>query len=78
MNLPSQDSATGRGIKTAVQAIIGSIVGLLVTVWGVPGVPDAVLDFLQKNWLQLALLVGLPSGATSFIWNYFRSNVKNY
>lgn len=78
VRLPTQDSSTGRAVKTFVQAIIGFVVGLLVTVWAVPGVPHAVLDYLQKNFLQIALLFGVPSGLSSFIWNWLRSDVKNY
>ncbi len=76
--LPGQDSATGRGIKTALQAVVGSLVGLVVTVWAVPGVPEAVFDYVQKNLVQILLMVGIPSGVASFVWNYFRKDVKNY
>lgn len=77
-SLPSQDSATGRGLKTALQSVIGLVVGLAVTVWAVPGVPDAIIHYVQKNLWEIALMVGVPSGITSFVWNYFRKGVKNY
>jgi hypothetical protein len=78
INLPKQDSATGRGLKTAVQAMIGFTVGLLFTVWAVPGVPAAVLNYVQDNAIKVLLLVGVPSGLTSFVWNLFRKNIPNY
>lgn len=78
MRLPQTDSATGRAVKTAVQAIIGFMVGLIIAVWAVPGVPDAVWGYIQNNLLQVLLAVGLPAGVTSLVWNLFRKDVRNY
>ncbi len=84
MNLrfPTQDSATGRGFKTGLQAVIGYIVtfavGLVLTVWHVPGVPHAVLQYCQNNFVQVALLFGVPSGIAALVWNIFRKDVPNY
>lgn len=81
MRLPEQDSAVGRGLKTTVQAIIGFMIGLVVVVWAVPGVPAAVLQYVQHNWVSIALTFGIPSGVASFVWNkFFRSDseVKTY
>ena len=64
MRLPEQDSATGRGIKTAIQATIGFLFGLVVVVWNVPGVPDAIIEYTEKNWMQIALAGGVPAGNT--------------
>ena len=76
--LPDQDSATGRGLKTAVQSIFGFIVGLCVVIWAVPGVPEAIISYVQHNIVQVLLMVGVPSGLTSFVWNFLRKDVKNY
>lgn len=78
MRIPSEDSATGRAIKTAVQAIIGFSVGLGIAIWTVPGVPDAVWNYIQGNLLQVLLSVGVPAGLTSLVWNLLRKDVKNY
>lgn len=78
LRLPAQDSATGRALKTALQAFVGFLVGLFVVVWKVPGVPTAVLDYLQSNAIQFALLFGIPSGLVALVWNYFRKSVPNY
>jgi hypothetical protein len=82
MKLPSQDSATGRAIKTFIQALGGFIIGLGVAIWQVPGVPDAVQGYIVSNLPQVIVTIGIPvavsSGAISFIWNYFRKNVSNY
>lgn len=74
----NQDSAAGRGIKTAIQAIIGFAVGLILVVWAVPGVPQAVMNYVQQHLIEVLLLVGLPAGITSFVWNLFRKNVPNF
>ena len=83
MNLPSQDSATGRGIKTIVQTMVGFAVGLGIAIWQVPGVPDVIMNYLQNNFAQVLLTIGLPvalsSGITSFLWNLIlRKSVKTY
>lgn len=82
LQLPAQDSATGRGLKTAVQALIGFVVGLVVVVWQVPGVPQAVVNYTQHHFVEILLSVGAPtavaSGVTSFIWNVLRKRVPNY
>ena len=78
MRLPTEDSATGRGIKTAAQAIVGFCIGLVVVVWNVPGVPDAIVDYTKNHLWEILLLVGVPAGITSTVWNLFRPSVRNY
>lgn len=78
MRLPAQDSSTGRALKTFAQAFIGFLVGLFVVVWHVPGVPQAVLNYLQTNAIQFALYFGVPAGVVAFVWNYFRKDIVNY
>lgn len=82
VKLPSQDSATGRGIKTAIQAICGFVIGLIIVVYKVPGVPEAVISYLQNNLFTVLLQIGVPtalsSGFVAFVWNVFRKDVKNY
>jgi hypothetical protein len=79
MNLNS-DTAKGRGVRTAVQALIGFFVGLIAAVIAVPGVAEAALDYVTANLVNTLVLVGLPSAATgvvSWIWNIVRKDVKN-
>ena len=78
MRLPTEDSAAGRGIKTAAQAIIGFFVGLVVVVWNVPGVPDAIVEYTKDHLGEILLLVGVPAGIISTVWNLFRPSVRNY
>lgn len=82
LRLPNQDSATGRSLKTGAFAVVGSLVvfgsGFLRVLNGVPGCTDAVIGFLQDNAGTLALYVGVPAGALSYGFNFFRKNVKNY
>lgn len=71
----NQDTAVVRGIRTAIQAVIGAFVGLVVTVWAVPGVPEAVGAYLLDNFIPVAIAVGVPSGIAAFVWNALRKNV---
>lgn len=80
--LPSQDSATGRGLKTTLYSTVVSFIALSTAFYGVlkgvPGCSEAVLDFLQANALQLSLIIGVPTGLSSFVVNLMRPGVKNY
>jgi hypothetical protein len=58
-----------KGVRTAFQAMVGSVVGLVVVVWAVPGVPEAVTGYLTTNWLPILLTIGVPSGLVAFIQN---------
>jgi hypothetical protein len=76
---PTLNSATGRGLITIGQALITFLVGLILAVWKVPGVPQAVINFVLHNSLSLLLSFGISSsigvGLVSFLWNFiFRKN----
>lgn len=72
------DTALVRGVRTTIQTFIGAFVGLIAVVWAVPGVPEAVIGFVQSNLLSLVVAVGIPTGLTSFLWNLARKDVKNF
>ena len=58
-----------KGLRTAAQAIVGACVGLFIVVWAVPGVPEAVVHYLQANAVGLLVSIGVPSGLASWGWN---------
>lgn len=58
-----------KGVRTAIQSIVGSVIGLIVVVWAVPGVPEAVVNYLQANWLPILLAIGVPSGLVAWLQN---------
>lgn len=58
-----------KGLRTALQAIVGSLVGLVVVVWQVEGVPEAVTTYASDNWLPLLLAIGIPSGLIAWVQN---------
>lgn len=58
-----------KGVRTGIQAIVGSVIGLIAVVWAVPGVPEAVVQYAQTNWLPILLTIGIPSGIVAFIQN---------
>lgn len=73
----TKDSAVSRSVKTLVQTVVGLAIGLAVTVWAVPGVPDAVAHYALNNFIPVALAIGVPSGLTSLIYNLLRKDVPN-
>ena len=70
MRLPKLDSATYRGIVTAIQAFLGFVVAAVT----LPEFRQLVTDFYPA---ALPLVVG-GAGVASFILNVLRSNVRNY
>lgn len=83
VRLPTTDSSTGRGIKTGIQSILGTLVvlgvGLILAIKGVPGCPDAIINFAEQNFATIAGSIGLSSGLISFLYNLiFRSSVQTY
>jgi len=70
MRLPKVDSATYRGIVTAIQAFLGFMVAAVA----LPEFRQLVQEFYPA---ALPLLVS-GAGIASFILNVVRSNVRNY
>jgi len=70
MRLPKVDSATYRGIVTAIQAFLGFMVAAVA----LPEFRQLVQEFYPA---ALPLLVS-GAGIASFILNVIRSNVRNY
>ena len=64
-----KNTPVAKGVRTALQAVVGVVIGLVAVVWAVPGVPEAVIAYLQDNLVQVLLLVGLPSGFVSYLQN---------
>ena len=64
-----KNSAVGKGVRTALQAMAGLVIGLVAVVWAVPGVPEAVTSYLVNNALQVLLVVGVPSGFVAYLQN---------
>lgn len=62
-----------KGVRTFFQTLLGLLVGLVLTVWNVPGVPDAVNAYVQANFVPLfvglLVFVGLPSGIIAWLQN---------
>lgn len=78
--LLNNDSAQGRGIRTAVQGLIGIFLGMLTAVWAVDGVPQVVYSYVTDNLGNALILIGLPAvgtGLVSYVWNLLRKDVPN-
>lgn len=80
--LPTADSATGRGLKSGVYATLSAFLvfatGLIAVLNNVPGCSEAVIDYLRENALQIALIIGVPTGLFSFVVNLLRPSVRKY
>lgn len=75
--LPEKDSAVWRAIMTFLQTLAGFIIGLIITVWNVPHVPEAIVAYVSNNLGTFMVVVGLPAGFASLIINIIRPSVKN-
>lgn len=69
MNVPNKTTPAGKGLRTAAQAILGSLIGLVTAIWAVDGVPETVFNYLKDNWLIVAVAIGLPSGLLAWLQN---------
>lgn len=82
LRLPTTDSSTGRGLKTGVQSLVGTTVllisGLILTIKGVPGCPEALLNFARDNFGSIVGSVGISSGIISIVYNLIFTTNKNY
>lgn len=77
----TKDSAVSRGIKTALQALITFVIGLIIVVANVPGVTDAIVTYTKDHALEVVVAFGVPlsvgTGLTSFLYNWlWRKDVK--
>lgn len=66
-------SPSVKGARTFGQTVIGLVVGLALAVWHVPGVPDAVHNYVIGNevvvFATLTALVGVPAGIVAWLHN---------
>ena len=65
-------STKERSVRTGVQAVLSLLVGLVVTVWSVQGVPSAVFNYLSS---QTAVLFG-TTGVAGLVIGYLMNKGK--
>ena len=65
-------NAKVRGVRTALQAIGSVLIGLVVTVWSVEGVPQAVFNYLSNQ----AILFFGTTGVAGFVIGYLMNRNK--
>lgn len=82
VRLPEKNTATRNSFEVFLKAGAGFIFGLFAAIWAVPGVPDAITQYLLDNWMQVALTVGLPSalgtGLVNLILDWQKKGLRNY
>lgn len=77
--LLQKDTADGKAARTSLQAIPAFFAGLVVAIWSVPGVPEAISNYFAVNGPGLlvalgisAAVAGVVGGAIAFVWNILR------
>lgn len=81
LRLPEKDTATRNSIEVAFKALFGFVSGLAVVVWAVPGVEEAVWDYVNNNWMQVIAVIGVPSlftGLVNFYFDFRKKEMENY
>lgn len=62
-----------KGVRTALQSVIGVVVAFLYGLWELPGVSEYVSNFIQQQGasllVPLALAVGIPAGIVAYLQN---------
>lgn len=71
----NRETAVYKGIRTGIQAILAFLVGAVLVVWNVPGVPEALYDYVVNDTFQNLASVGVLSGLAGFLWNAARKDV---
>lgn len=70
---PQTNTPAVKGVRTFFQTLGGLFVGLLLAVWNVPGVPEAIVAYTKANFIPLFMtllvIVGLPSGLIAYFQN---------
>jgi hypothetical protein len=64
-----KNTPAGKGIRTAIQTVAGLVIGLVSVIWAVPGVPEAVVEYVRENALLIVASVSIPSGIVSYLQN---------
>lgn len=82
LRLPDKNTATTNSFEVFLKALGGFALGLLVAVWKVPGVPEAISSYVQQNWMSIILTVGIPTalstGIINLIFDIRKKGLKNY
>ncbi len=81
MRFPEKNTATTNSLEVALKALVGFVSGLVVVIWAVPGVQEAVLDYVSNHWMEVVAIVGVPSVFTGLInlaMDWRKKGIRNY
>lgn len=67
--MAKQLSTKERSVRTAFQAVVALVVGLIVTVWSVDGVPTAVFNYLGSEVAVLFSTTGVAGLVVGYLMN---------
>lgn len=69
----NKETPKGKGLRTAVQAIVGTVIAFVTGLWAIPDVQLYVETFIREEGVALVVvllgLVGFSSGLVAFIQN---------
>lgn len=68
-----KNTPKGKGLRTAYQAVIGTVLAFVTGLWAIPEVQIYVNTFIREEGVGLAIvllgLVGFSSGLISYLQN---------
>lgn len=74
-SIKSKNTARSKGIRTAYQAVAGTVVAYFVGLWAIPEVQLYTTTFIKHEGLTTLLVVlasfGVGAGAISFLQNRY-------
>lgn len=72
-----KNTPKAKGFRTFIQAIPGFFIGLIVTVWAVPGVPEAVKQYVLTEGVGLLIILGISASVVTGLVSYFQNRVED-
>lgn len=82
LRLPKSNSATVSGLRataiTTVSAFLVFSTGLWTVLHSIPGCSDAVINYITSNAVQLALMLGVPTGLVTLVVGILTPKKPNY
>lgn len=66
----AQDEKIPMKTRMIIYGALGYFISpLVLVVWAVPGVPEAVVEYLKGNAVPVLLAIGIPSGIVAWVQN---------
>lgn len=73
----NKNSPLAKGVRTAYQVVPAFFLGLVITVWAVPGVPEAVKQYIFSNAWQLVASLGLTTSVFAGLLSFGQNKAED-